>query len=200
MTQQIDYFFSLGSPWAYIGLDTFTELADAHGAHIVPHLVPLITENGGIYSRDRPAARRAYWHADLKRWAGYRGVTLQFEGREALSDTTPATDLVIAAWLRGDDWLALARAFHQAFWGRAEDIGDAGIRARLTEAAGLDPAALEALAGGPEVADRKAESHRIALEAGVFGLPSYLTGGELFWGQDSLPFLAVRLKAAQQAA
>lgn len=196
MTQQIDYFFSLGSPWAYVGLDSFTTLAEAHGAHIVPHLVPLIAENGGISSRDRPDARRAYWYADLKRWADYRGVTLQFDGREKLSDTTPAADLVVAAWLLGDDWLALARAFHQAFWGRAEDIGDPATRARVTASAGLDHAALERLAAGPEVADRKAESHRIALEAGVFGLPSYLFRGELFWGQDSLPFLKLRLMAA----
>lgn len=54
MTQKIDYFFGLGSPWAYLGLDAFTALAKAHGAEIVPHLIPLIEENGGIYSRNRP--------------------------------------------------------------------------------------------------------------------------------------------------
>ncbi|MFT4149415.1 MAG: DsbA family protein, partial [Paracoccaceae bacterium] len=158
MTQKIDYFFGLGSPWAYIGLEPFVALAAAQGAQIVPHVIPLIEENGGIYSRNRPPARRAYWFTDLKRWAARRGVTLEFAGREGLSDITPAGDLVVAAWLRGDDWLALARAFHQAFWGRAEDIGAPDVRARITAAAGLDSAALEAFAKGPQVAARKAES------------------------------------------
>ncbi|MDB5664854.1 2-hydroxychromene-2-carboxylate isomerase [Cypionkella sp.] len=194
MTQKIDYFFGLGSPWAYVGLDAFTALATAHMADIVPHVIPVIEENGGIYSRNRPPLRRAYWFTDLKRWANRRGVTLEFTGRDALSDIAPAGDLVVAAWLRGDDWLSLARAFHQAFWGRAEDIGAANVRARITTEAGLDSVSLEAFAKGPEVAARKAESLEIARKAGVFGLPSYIVNGELFWGQDSLPFLDSHLK------
>ncbi len=59
MTQTIDYFFGLGSPWAYVGFDPFLTLANHNGATVIPHLVPLIGENGGIYSRDRPPARRA---------------------------------------------------------------------------------------------------------------------------------------------
>jgi len=184
---QIDYFFGLGSPWAYVGLEPFIDLTQRHRATVVPHVIGLIAENGGIYSRDRPAARKAYWVTDLKRWAHQRGVTLAFQGREALSDFAPASDLLVAAIVSGDDWLTLARVLHQAFWGRAEDIGRPEVRARL--AAGFDLAALEALAQGPEVAAFKAASLDLARRSGVFGLPSYLVGQELFWGQDSLPFL-----------
>ena len=35
-----------------------------------------------------------------------------------------------------------------------------------------------------------------ALEAGVFGAPSYVLNGEVFWGQDRLEFLEHRLAAA----
>lgn len=189
MTHRIDYFFGLGSPWAYVGFDAFVAIARTHEAEIVPHVTGLIEENGGIYSRNRPPARRAYWTTDLKRWAALRGVTLEFSGRDALSPFVPAEDLVIAAWLGGHDWLTLARGFHQAFWGRAEDIGAPHVRARIVTEAGLDIQTLDAAAKGPEIADRRAESTRIARDAGVFGLPSYLVGQELFWGQDSLPFL-----------
>ncbi|MES2435975.1 MAG: DsbA family protein [Pseudomonadota bacterium] len=200
MAQKIDYFFGLGSPWAYLGLDAFTTIAAVHGAEIIPHVIPLIEENGGIYSRNRPPQRRAYWFTDLKRWANRRGITLEFSDREALSDITPAHDLLVAAWLRDDDWLALARALHQAFWGRAEDIGTADVRARITADVGLDSIGLEAFAKGPEVAARKAESLDIARTAGVFGLPTYLADGELFWGQDSLPFLDSHLKGEKLIA
>lgn len=194
MTQKIDYFFGLGSPWAYVGLEAFIKVAQAQGAAIEPHVIGLITENGGIYSRDRPAARRAYWITDLKRWAALRGVRLQFDGREGLGPVAPAEDLVVAAWLGGQDWLTLARGFHQAFWGRAEDIGAPDVRARIAAEAGLDSAALEAAAKDPAVAARRAASTEKAREAGVFGLPSYLADGELFWGQDSLGFLERHLK------
>lgn len=194
MTQQIDYFFGLGSPWAYVGFDAFVNAAREQGATIVPHIIGLIEENGGIYSRNRPPARRTYWTADLKRWAALRGVTLEFAGREKLSSFVPAEDVVVAAWLSGHDWLALSHAFHQAFWGRAEDIGAPDVRARILTEAGFDPEALEQAAQRPEVAERRAESTRIARDAGVFGLPSYLVGNELFWGQDSLAFLDRHLR------
>ncbi|MFT4012748.1 MAG: DsbA family protein [Paracoccus sp. (in: a-proteobacteria)] len=200
MTQKIDYFFGLGSPWAYVGLDAFVTLARARDIGIVPHVIGLIEENGGIYSRNRPPARRAYWLTDLKRWAARRGVVLEFAGRDALDPVGPAEDLVIAAWLRQEDWLALATAFHQAFWGRAENIGAAEVRARIAKAAGFDSDALEAYAQGGDVAARRAESLELARRSGVFGLPSYLVGDELFWGQDSLSFLESHLSKAEALA
>ena len=59
MTKTIDYFFSIGSPWAFIGLEPFAALAGEYGVTIRPHVIPLVEENGGIYSRNRPPARRA---------------------------------------------------------------------------------------------------------------------------------------------
>jgi len=200
MTQRIDYFFGLGSPWAYVGFDAFVVLVRAQGAEVVPHVIGLIEENGGIYSRNRPPARKAYWTTDLKRWAALRGVTLEFSGREALSPFAPAEDLIIAAALGGHDWLSLAQGFHQAFWGRAEDIGTPEVRARITTEAGLDSDQLEAAAKGPDIARHRAESIELARKAGVFGIPSYLVGEDLFWGQDSLPFLERHLRGESLTA
>lgn len=200
MTQKIDYYFGIGSPWAYIGLEAFSALASSHGAIVEPHAIPLIEENGGIYSRNRPPARRAYWLNDLKRWANLRGLPLEFSGREALSDPAPAADLIIAAWLQGQDWVPLALTLHRAFWGRAEDIGNREVRKTLVEAAGYDFMALEAIATSEAVAARRAESLERARAAGVFGLPSYVHEGTLFWGQDSLPFLDRHLKGEKLIA
>jgi 2-hydroxychromene-2-carboxylate isomerase len=189
---RIDYFFSLGSPWAYLGFQPLQELAAAHGATIIPHHIPLIEENGGIYSRDRPAPRRAYWFKDLQRWAARRGLPLALENRAALSDPGPAADLVLAAHLTGHDWQDLAWAFHSAFWGRGENIGAPSVRFEIARAHGLDADRLAAV----EVSAVKTASLALAREKGIFGLPSYLVNGEIFWGQDSLPFLEDQLRAA----
>lgn len=200
MTQRIDYFFNLGSPWAYLGLEPFLALTRSVGAEVEPHVIPLIEENGGIYSRNRPEARRAYWMRDLRRWAELRGVPLAFEGRAALADPMPAADWVVAAHAGGEDWAALALALHRAFWSRAENIGSLEVRRAVAQAAGFDPLALEAAASGPAVAARKRESLELAREAGVFGVPTYRVSGELFWGQDSLPFLERHLGGNTLAA
>lgn len=200
MTKTIDYFFSVGSPWAFIGLETFAALANAYGATVRPHVIPLIEDNGGIYSRNRPEARRAYWTKDLKRWAALRGKTLNFDNRAALSDPSPAGLLVIAASEAGEDWLKLTQALQEAFWGRGEDIGKLEIRRAIADAAGFDGAALEERAQSETVQAIRKASYETAKAAGVFGLPTFRYEDELYWGQDSLPFLERHLKGEKLVA
>lgn len=200
MTKTIDYFFGLGSPWAYVGLNAFAALAAEHDLTIIPHVIPLIEENGAIYSRNRPEARRAYWTKDLKRWAALRGKVLNFDNRAALSDPTPAGFLVIAAAEAGQDWLKLAREFHEAFWGRGEDIGKAEVRRAIADAAGFDGAALEAQAQGEAVQAIWTSGQETAKADGIFGIPTYRYEGELYWGQDSLAFLERHLKGERLVA
>lgn len=51
-TPKIEYYFSIGSPWAYIGLAPFTALAAQHGVEVQAFPISLIEENGGIYARN----------------------------------------------------------------------------------------------------------------------------------------------------
>ncbi|AVA23758.1 DsbA family protein [Rhizobium sp. NXC24] len=200
MTKTIDYFFGIGSPWAFIGLEPFAELARAHGANIRPYVIPLIEDNGAIYSRNRPEARRAYWMKDLKRWAALRGKVLSFENRAALSDPTPAGFMIIAAIQNGVDWLRLTQALQQALWGRGEDIGNAEVRRALADAAGFDGAALDEQGQSEAVQAIWKANYETAKTSGVFGLPTFRYENELYWGQDSLPFLERHLKGEKLVA
>lgn len=197
---QIEYFFSIGSPWAYLGLDPLAELAARHGLEIRPLPIPLIEENGGIYSRNRPEPRRAYWLKDLRRWAEFRGKPLKIEGRAGLSDPAPAGFVVLGAVRKGGDWLRLTRVLQRAFWEEGRDIGEPETRRGLLRAAGFDAEALEAAA--QEEATRALWTANVerARALGVFGVPTYRFEGELYWGQDNLPFLERHALAAKAAA
>ncbi|NNU48673.1 2-hydroxychromene-2-carboxylate isomerase [Rhizobium sp. WYCCWR 11279] len=200
MTKIIDYFFGIGSPWAFIGLEPFAALASEQNATIRPYVIPLIEDNGAIYSRNRPEARRAYWTKDLKRWAAVRGKTLNFENRAALSDPTPAGFMILAAIDAGEDWLRLTKALQEAFWLRGENIGDAEVRRAIADAAGFDGTALDERAQSDTVLSIWKANYEIAKDAGVFGLPTFRYEDELYWGQDSLPFLERHLKGAKLVA
>ncbi|CDZ27824.1 2-hydroxychromene-2-carboxylate isomerase [Neorhizobium galegae bv. officinalis] len=189
MTKVIDYFFGIGSPWSFIGLDAFSELALRHGASIRPHLISVIEDNGGIYSRNRPEARRVYWTKDLKRWAVLRSKTLNFDNRAALSDPTPAGFMVIAANEAGLDWLELTRALQTAFWTDAADIGRSEVRQAIANSVGNDGTKLEERAQAEATQSIWRSNIESAKTAGVFGLPTFRYEDELYWGQDSLPFL-----------
>ncbi|WP_267549394.1 2-hydroxychromene-2-carboxylate isomerase [Rhizobium rhizogenes] len=200
MTKTIDYFFGIGSPWAFIGLEPFGALAAQYSAEIRSFIIPLVEENGAISSKNRPEARRAYWYKDLKRWAALRGKTLNFDDRAGLSDPTPAALLVLAAQLEGQDWFALTKALQEAFWVRAENIGDAAVRKAIADAAGFDGAALEKRVQQDDVQAIWKSNYEVARTAGVFGFPTFRYEGELYWGQDSLPFLERHLKGEKLVA
>ncbi|PYE91904.1 DSBA-like thioredoxin domain-containing protein [Rhizobium sp. PP-F2F-G38] len=89
----------------------------------------------------------------------------------------------------GKDWLTLTAALQEAFWSHAADIGKPEVRIAIADAAGLDGAALKKLAQSGEIRAIWASNKDVASAAGVFGLPTYRFENELYWGQESLPFL-----------
>ncbi|MGO4439254.1 2-hydroxychromene-2-carboxylate isomerase [Rhizobium sp. RAF56] len=194
MTKLVEYFFSIGSPWSYIGLDAFAELAANNDVVIKPYLTTVVEENGGIFSRNRPEIRRAYWTRDLKRWARVRGKELLLDNRPALSDPTPASLFSIAAYLDNQDWIGVTRVLQHAFWSEGEDIGKPEVRSAIVNAAGFDGAALLRRQADEDVQSKWSADRVHARESGVFGFPTYVYDGEVYWGQDNLPFLERHLR------
>ena len=194
MPKTIEYFFSIGSPWSYLGLDTLEELSSRHLVEIKPHLATVIEENGGIFARNRPDARRAYGTRDLKRWAKFRGKPLLVENRPALGDPTSASFLVIAVYLDGENWLQLVRALQHAFWEEAKDIGQPNVRRAVADAAGFNGAYLLSREQDEDVQGKWRNDREIAVEKGVFGFPTYIYEDEVYWGQDNLGFLSSHLR------
>ncbi|MFK4063452.1 2-hydroxychromene-2-carboxylate isomerase [Brucella anthropi] len=194
MPKTVEYFFSIGSPWSYLGLDTLEELSSRHLVEIKPHLATVIEENGGILARNRPDARRAYGTRDLKRWAKFRGKPLLVENRPALGDPTTASFLVIAVYLDGENWLQLVRALQHAFWEEAKDIGQPNVRRAVADIAGFDGAYLLSREQDEDVQGKWRNDREIAVEKGVFGFPTYIYEDEVYWGQDNLGFLSSHLR------
>lgn len=194
MTRTVDFFYAIGSPWAWLGLDPMRDLARDQDVTFVPRPIPLIFENGAILSKDRPEPRRRYFFTDLQRWAKRRGKTLVLDGRAGLSDPTPAAHMVIAAARDGLDWFALTDRLQTAFWTEPADIGNPDVRRAIADAVGLDGTALITRESQPDVQEAWTANRDDAARAGVFGAPTFRYGDELFWGQDSLPFLETALR------
>ena len=79
MPRTIDYYFSLHSPWTYLGHATFLDIAARHGCRIVYRPVPLravFDETGGLPLPKRHPVRQRYRLMDLQRWRERRGVKL----------------------------------------------------------------------------------------------------------------------------
>ena len=199
MAITIAYYLSLNSPWTYIGSAPFAEIARRYGASVDVKpckFGPIFEQTGGLPLPKRSPQRRAYRLMELRRWREVRGIPINVEPKYFPSDDLAAVRLVIAAKLQGKDAHLLSLEFGRAIWEREESLADAAVMAAAAERAGLDAAALRA--NGPSDAELDAlyeQYTQDALEAGVFGAPSYvLPSGEIFWGQDRLELLDRALK------
>jgi len=91
--------------------------------------------------------------------------------------------------------MQLTGAVMKAVWAEQRNINDAATLAQLLAECGL-PEAAAADAQGDAVQQRYDQATQQAFDAGVFGAPSYVIDGELFWGQDRLDFVERRLAGA----
>lgn len=199
MTRSVEYYFSITSPWAYLGAQRLIAICREADAVIEPYLIANISENGWITLKEKPAVRQKYVFEDLARWASRLGLPLALD-RSGLKDGAPAYRMALAAELAGQPMLPLAVALQTAFWGRGEDIGDQAVRAAVADTAGYDGAELAAGEDRPEVEEKFGANIRYATERGVFGSPTYLYAGATYWGQDRLDFLEEALSGKRNGS
>ncbi len=199
MSRSIDYYFSIPSPWAFIGFPLLLDIAGRHGARInfKPVLLgELFAETGGLPLPRRHPARQRYRLVELQRWRAARGLEFHLNPAHRPADMSDADRLIIAAQLAGHDPAPLTARLGAGVWQRQENMADPTTLAAVLAELGLPAGLLESAQGEETRAVYKA-NHDAAVEADVFGSPSYVLDGEVFWGQDRLDLLDAALASGR---
>ena len=202
MPRPIDYYFSLLSPWAYIGHRLFMDIAarrDLAVNYKPVVLTDVFAQTGGLPLAKRHAVRQRYRMLELQRWRDKRG--LQFTLKPAFwpFDVTLADRFAIAAVVKGSDPGAfLANAF-AAVWEGQRNLAEEATLLELAATAQLPGAELVVLARAETTAAAYAQNTSEAIAASAFGSPCFVLDGEVFWGQDRLELLDAALASGRGA-
>lgn len=197
---QIDYYFAPHSPWTYLGHLRFWDIARAAKARIAVRPVDLggkvFPLSGGLPLAKRAPQRQAYRLAELERFSRWLQMPLNLQPRFFPVNSDDAAKLIIAVDLHdgAESAMHIADAVLRGVWAQERNIADestlaAMLRERELPARRLEDSHSQAV---HECYERYTQD---AIEAGVFGAPSYVIEGEIFWGQDRLDFVERRLKA-----
>lgn len=188
----VDYYLALTSPYTYMGHDRFEALAAKHGAQVRYRLVDVervFSTAGTLPVKARPPQRQAYRMMELRRWRDRLGLPLNLEPAFFPADANPASRMVVAAMLEGTAPGPLIGACLRAVWVEERNLADTATLIAIAGACGMDGAALMEASGSEAVQAAIDENTEAAIAAGVFGMPTWKIGEELFWGQDRLDFL-----------
>ena len=198
MTKTVDYYLAPMSPWTYLGHPRFVQIAKAAGAtvRVMPmDLGKVFPISGGLPLGKRAPQRQAYRLVELTRFSQALNMPLNLHPKFFPVAGDPSAKLIIAVDMHygSEAALAITGAVLSAVWHEERDIANATTLAALLSEQHLDAACL-ALSNTPEVQARYDSYTQSAIDTQVFGAPTYVVDGEMFWGQDRLDFVAHKLK------
>ena len=191
MTKTLELIFDFGSPNAYLCMKTLPELLDRTGADLV--ITPCLL--GGIFKAtgnkapmiqyaDAPA-RLAYENLEMRRFIAKHGLA-----KFRINPHFPVNTLTI---MRGavvadeedtlDDYVDTV---NRAMWEEGLKMDDPEVIATFLSANGFDSPALLARTQDPEIKAKLVANTEAAVARGVFGIPTFFVGSEMFFGKDRL--------------
>jgi 2-hydroxychromene-2-carboxylate isomerase len=195
---RIDYYVSLNSPWTHLGAARIEALAAKHSASL--HIWPvdfgtIFPASGGFPLPKRSPQRQAYRLMELRRWREVLGVPINIEPKHfPASEALTAPCVIALRETQGNaPAIALAHRVLRAVWQDELDPGDPATLAKLIGEVGQDADAVMRLGGENRWSEMRVADTQSALDRGVFGAPSYVIDGEIFWGQDRLDFVERKL-------
>lgn len=199
MAHHIEYHLAPQSPWTYLGHERFVRMAHAAGAtvQVMPtDLGKVFPISGGLPLGKRAPQRQAYRLVELKRFSEFLGVPMHVQPRFFPVSGDDAARLIIATdmALGSEAALRLTGAILTACWAQERNIADGATLAALLAECDL-PAVQVAQVPGAAIQARYEANTQVSIDRGVFGAPSYVIDGEIFWGQDRLDFVQRKLQS-----
>ena len=184
----IEFFYDFASPYSYLAATQVFALAERTATPV--RLVPVVLGRLLTAAAAAPAgpAKLRYLQTDLLRWARRLRVPLHFPSRFPMNTMTALRLCVQAAQHSEAAHRELCLRLFRLYWVEDQDLLDPKVLTQALSAVGL-PAELLQGCAQPAVRDALRDHTEDAIRRGVFGVPSFLVDGELFWGNDRLDFV-----------
>lgn len=194
----IDFYLGLGSRYSYLAATQIARIEAAYGCafHWKPLASGLLMDRRGAnpFKADEPTSGQydaAYRAADARRWAAYYGVPF-CEPAGLPADPSLLPRACLAADNQGA-MVAMCQAIFRTLFADGVRI-DVTILGEVARHLGLDARRFLMMLHEPAIAIRHDRLIDEAIVRGVFGVPTFCLGDQLFWGNDRMVLLEAALR------
>lgn len=196
-TVELKFYFAYTSPFTYLAYAPARALERSHRVRLrfIPHGVNIRKVYGDMTDRaHRDQLKVRYLYLDARRFAAERGLTILppkkiYSARFAFYGGMCAEDQGL--------FHPYAERVFERFWKRELEVEDPAALTAILRETGADPAPFERYVGDEE-SEAKPRLKACFAEADrdhVFGVPTFVIDGELFWGYDRMDWLVRKLDA-----
>lgn len=175
---KIAWVFDVISPFSYLSLTELAQLPKDAEVEFVPVLFAGLLNHYGQIGNAEIAPKRRFTYRFVLWRARKLGVPIRMPPAHPFNPLA-ALRLIIAA---GSDRRAVQSVFEGVF-GHGRDVADPAVIADLARELGITDA--QAALSDPAVKQRLRDNTDWAISRGVFGVPTFVIGEEIFWGQDA---------------
>ena len=195
---KIKYYFSITSPFVYLGTERFTKLVRKYNIEVIEKPLDLVgnifPNTGGLPIPKRHPTRQKYRLLELMRIANKLGLPINKQPKFfPPKDPHLPAKFVIASNKMGNK-LNFGNECLKYLWSLEKDISDYKSLQEICENLSLNFKETKEIALTDDVKLQYEKNSKDAIDNDVFGAPSYVLNNEIFWGQDRLDYLEDALK------
>jgi 2-hydroxychromene-2-carboxylate isomerase len=190
----VDVYFDFVSPYPWLASHQLDELRECTAAKFcfVPVLFAALLDHHSNMGPAEIPAKRRYTIQDTQRWAVH--LRLKFKSPPA-HPFNPLKPLRVTSAIDNNDLREkLAVGLLDAAWSEGRDITSDSVIGEIADGIGLNGQELLAKAHTNEIKEKLRHQTERSIQVGVFGVPSFVVDGEIFWGNDRLPLLNAYLQ------
>jgi 2-hydroxychromene-2-carboxylate isomerase len=190
MTTPIDFHFDFSSPYSFLASEQIEPLAARHGRTVVfrPLLLGVIFKaSGSAPLTEQYGPKAKYSVHDFERSARFAGIRYRHPSRFPIGAVGASRAVLWLQQHQPDRANPFVHAVFRAFFQEDRDISDAAVVAGIAQSIGVDGETLMQRAQEPAIKDLLRRRVEEAVASGIFGAPTIVVDGEVFWGNDRLP-------------
>ena len=190
----VTFYFDVHSPWSYLASALIGPLARRRGARIEwrpIHLANLMDRIGGLRPLEQTPARVAWYRQDIADRMAQHRLPYDPHPDYPLRPSRALRCCVHAAERGCAD--AFVGAVMRGYWVEKKDISDLAVLQAIADAVGLGSRPVVEVVGDASIKVAVARNTDEAVARGVFGVPSFVFDGKLFFGSDRMDLLDLAL-------
>ena len=196
---KIEYYYSVASPYAYMGIDRFQQLVKKYSLEVLEKPFDLVgkvfPETGGVPVPKRHPARQKYRLIEIERFGKKNNLKINKQPKFFPPADPHKAALFTIATIENGQSLNFGKEVLTKLWADEQDISQDTVLENICNKLNINFSELKKQAETEEIKNIYLSNSQEAIDKGVFGAPSFILDDELFWGQDRLDFLEDKIKS-----
>lgn len=196
--KKILYFYSVVSPWSYLGIKRLKEISKKYSAQIIEKPIDLVGKvfvaTGGTPVPQRHISRQNYRLLELKRWGEFLNIKINQKPKFFPPKDPHLPALFCLASIDMGISMDFSTKVLEHLWVKENDISNIDTLKLIADDLKISFEELSKLASSDKIKKIYEANTREAINMNIFGVPSYVYNNEIFWGQDRLELLEYSLK------